>query len=135
MNTTQRKLLRKIKSLERKIFIAKLKRIVQKFLPVSQKQHNKILEQAKAELRIKHNRELQEAVKAIDELMPKLVRLSLEYDANYPYGRTHRLQIFLHEGMMNELNYSDKKEYIARAIGMMVEHEIFRLHYVFPTRY
>lgn len=134
MNAIQKELLRQIRKLERKIFFDRLKEKVQNLLPVSRKQHNKILEQTKAELRLKHSRELQETVKTIDELMPKLIRLRLEYDVNNPCNRTHKLQMFVHEGMMNELNYSDKKEHIAQAIGRMVAHEISRLHYVFPTR-
>lgn len=134
MNAIQKQLLCKIKRLERKVLLGKLKRIVQKFLPISRKRHNQILEETRTTLRLAHEHQLQEAYKALDKLMPKLVRLSLSHDDGSTYNQMYKLQIFIHESMMRELNYSQQKEHIASAIGRMVEYEISRLHYVFPAR-
>lgn len=108
-----------------------LKKFALKYLPVSRRRHTQELNQLRSKLIKLHEHELAKVHRDLDNLIPKLVSLSLEC---YDNARSHRLQILLNEHMMQELNYSQNKEYISKAIGRMVEHEISRLHYVFPTR-
>lgn len=106
-----------------------LKRFALKYLPISRKQHKAELDQLRSQLVSSYEYKLQETRKALDEVLPKLVRISLENGSSY--SREHRLQIILSSSMMHELNYSSRKELIASAIGRMAESEILRLQFVF----
>lgn len=78
----------------------------------------------------KHNREIEELVKRLDEFLPKLFRIKTGYDKDF---RTYKLQVafsdeFIYEGFV----HGDSQEMIhllARQLSRSIEKELMTINF------
>lgn len=117
---SKKKLLRKIKRLEREIYF---QRIVKRIFPISWKRHEEILLDRISSLNMAHRQDIAKIENVVGNLLLRLTKITL--DKSFDNSDLH-LTLNISGALLHEFKNSEHKslELISRQVARQIEHEL-----------